>query len=350
MRFTRKSITDSCPLCQKKVGDKEYLSGQLIHLAFTRVPVNTRTEVEVEKAAMTTKKEDAASIVGEELAEELDQKAKLVGKSEAYVERSDDEEVEVQEQEEAAVEKAEVVEKVVKSMDDEATISGLPFGGAITFEEVDALKDAQAEMMKMYDNWYTLSAVIGNIFQNDGCKDKKKAVLEALSGCKKRLETKALIVLANLETPPVVELSEIKPHPLDEAISTLKASFDVQVNVQADVQQKLQAVQESFNGLGNTVKSLIEASAKPQETVTEVVKSQVDVTEITRAFTDAIAPLLGEIKLLNNQLSAKESVNASRSATPQRRSFVPDMNLMQKSQVEDNSIRSIARRSVGLPS
>jgi hypothetical protein len=44
--------------------------------------------------SMTTRKEDAASIIGEELAAEIDEEAKLVGKSEAMVIKTDEEIVE----------------------------------------------------------------------------------------------------------------------------------------------------------------------------------------------------------------------------------------------------------------
>jgi hypothetical protein len=88
-----RSMTDPkrmiCPKCIEEAvtgeyGGKEFLRGQLVHLAMTRVPVNKRTLMEVDRS-MTTRKEDAASIVGEELADELDEKAKLVGKSDALV-------------------------------------------------------------------------------------------------------------------------------------------------------------------------------------------------------------------------------------------------------------------------
>jgi hypothetical protein len=73
--FERKSLDDICPWCilESISGDgkgKEYLDGHLIHLAFTRVPVNKRTDVEVEMAKVT-RKDDAESIVGD-LAEVLD--------------------------------------------------------------------------------------------------------------------------------------------------------------------------------------------------------------------------------------------------------------------------------------
>ena len=84
--FERKDLEDYCPMCLAEMftgGDgKEFLEGHLIHLALTRVPANKRTLMEVDRS-MTTQLEDAKSIVGEELAEELEDKVKemSVGKA-----------------------------------------------------------------------------------------------------------------------------------------------------------------------------------------------------------------------------------------------------------------------------
>lgn len=92
--YDRKSLADQCPACREGTGDKIFLEGQLIHLAFTRVPVNQRTDVEVELSmSIKTQKEDAASIVGDELAAEIDETQRaLVSQSEAVVIRADTEE------------------------------------------------------------------------------------------------------------------------------------------------------------------------------------------------------------------------------------------------------------------
>ena len=68
--FTRSKLDDHCPMCAEGVGNKVYLKGQLVHLALTRVPVNPRTEMEVEKMGDTivTKKKDAESILGDAVA------------------------------------------------------------------------------------------------------------------------------------------------------------------------------------------------------------------------------------------------------------------------------------------
>lgn len=76
--FTRTELKQKCPKCEEGINGKVYLKGQLVHLAFTRVPANPRTQVEVLKMSdeILTKKDDAESIIGD-LAEEL------VGKSTA---------------------------------------------------------------------------------------------------------------------------------------------------------------------------------------------------------------------------------------------------------------------------
>lgn len=87
--FTRRSLTDKCPLCRAgQTEGKRYLKGQINHFALTRVPMNPRTSINIltEKSDMVTRKQDALSVLGdesEELVEGLDQRARLVGKSEA---------------------------------------------------------------------------------------------------------------------------------------------------------------------------------------------------------------------------------------------------------------------------
>lgn len=74
--FTRSHVGQICPLCAQGIGGKIYMKGQLIHLAMTRVPVNPRTQMVAERSDMeiTTKRDDAKSIIGE-LADELEEKS-----------------------------------------------------------------------------------------------------------------------------------------------------------------------------------------------------------------------------------------------------------------------------------
>lgn len=83
--FTRRSLADRCPMCDQGVKDKFYSKGQLDHFAATRVPMNPRTSIDIEEKSMNkkTRKEDAESIIGGDLAARLDEKVRLVGKSES---------------------------------------------------------------------------------------------------------------------------------------------------------------------------------------------------------------------------------------------------------------------------
>jgi hypothetical protein len=75
--FTRTDLGQICPLCSQGIGNKIYMKGQLVHLAMTRVPVNPRTEMGVEKSMdIKTKADDARSIVGD-LVEELEEKSQV---------------------------------------------------------------------------------------------------------------------------------------------------------------------------------------------------------------------------------------------------------------------------------
>ena len=126
--FVRESLEDICLECIRelitgKSEGKEFLKGHLIHLALTRVPVNERTNMEVR--SMVTQKEDAASIVGDELAEEINKKAGEVGKADLVIkadaepvverkmhdkEEDDDEEDKKKKKKKEEEEKSEVIE------------------------------------------------------------------------------------------------------------------------------------------------------------------------------------------------------------------------------------------------
>ena len=92
--FTRHSMDDKCPMCEQGNTDKIYLKGQLDHWAATRVPINMRTSIALEERSMAgriTRREDASDIIGPgDLVDELDLRARIVGKSEAIVIKAGD--------------------------------------------------------------------------------------------------------------------------------------------------------------------------------------------------------------------------------------------------------------------
>jgi hypothetical protein len=93
--FERKFLGQDCPQCKSEIeegkwGGRKFLDGQLVHFALTKVPVNQRTII-MEEKSMTTRKEDVAQIVGNELAEEIDEREKeiLKANSKSLVTKSD---------------------------------------------------------------------------------------------------------------------------------------------------------------------------------------------------------------------------------------------------------------------
>ena len=310
--FLRSDLDVMCPECIKearngKTHGKIFLAGQLIHLAMTRVPANKRTNMEVERS-MTTRKEDAASIIGEELADELDTQAKMVGKSEALVIKSEDE-----------------IEEISESLDEpveimEATTSRM-FGGATSMLEAKKVVEAQKEQWRVADLWYALQSVMENIFVSSEIEDKSVAVSQAVEEFKDMLADKSATIYNSL-----VSLSTTveKSHPLDTAILRLKSEFDIVIESESSEEEKLQQIQESFNELGEAVKSNITKSTPDDAVVSEE-------TSISKAITDALEPIFHQMSLLSakvDEMSSNKPVQArtvTEPVIPARRSLAPSL-------------------------
>ena len=157
--FERKSLEDVCPMCDNEAGNKQYLDGQLVHFAFTRIPANERTDVGLEEKSMAdeirTREEDAESIVGKDLAEQLE-----VNRSKALdtvlVERSDEpvvEEAKKMEKEPVADEEEETGEeeddkKKVKKEKSAVELALENVLSAKSIEDADAALASLAETVK----------------------------------------------------------------------------------------------------------------------------------------------------------------------------------------------------------
>jgi hypothetical protein len=207
--FERKSLDDSCKECLREAVDKfldgkesdgkEYLRGHLIHLAHTRVPVNKRTNMEVDRS-MTTKLEDAESIVGEELAKELDEKEKsLVGKSEAT-----------------------------------------PSDALVIKAESEKCPDCGKELKEG---------------EKHSCEGKKKKAEYDFAQLESKVDKMLSILTAPEEPKPV--------HVLDESLSQFKNDFDSVMLSDTTVDEKLRSLQDPINVVGNTVISVVRAESKP---------------------------------------------------------------------------------------
>lgn len=307
--FTRNSLEDICPECLKEIVKGEYAGrafnkGLLVHLAMTRVPMNRDTTIDPDlevTRSMTTRKEDAASIIGEELADELDEKAKLVGKSEALIVKSEED----------------VVEEIVEKAEDKC-----PECGATMQDGKCPNCDGEDDEM-----------------EEEGCGSKKKMKSEVdLSAVMLAIEE----LRSAVSTPaPVIE--EKPAHILDESFNEFKSRFDEVYSSDYPAEEKLRLIQEPFNYLGSQLVSTMKSSAKKEEVV---VKSDEGGADIVKALTDALQPLMQKLDLvLQNNTPVTPSV------VPPRRSVNP-ASLQQLSNVERKQSftpEELAKKSVGLP-
>lgn len=261
---------------------KEFLLGHLIHLALTRVPVNKRTSVEVKSMAITTRKDDALSVVGDDeeaksLIEEINTEAKLVGKSELVIKAED--------------EPTEVVEEAKTSKEDE--------------KEPDK-KDPEEDME-----------------EEKGCDDKHKKEMKSEVDLTPVIsEIQSLRSLVEGLKPVVVT------HPLDGMIEALKAKYDEIVATPGSADEKLQSLQEPFNLFSRTLVEQVRASVPVESVVVASEKSEISVEEITTAVMQKVGAELAEIKaMLKPQQTVasepQENVNALVRDLVHRRSLEP---------------------------
>ena len=303
------SETKYCPECIMEMlkGEsqgKVFLKGHLIHEALTRVPVNTRTSMEVDKSMadkVLTRKDDAKSIVGEELADELEEQAEVVGKSEALVIRSEEEAPGEAEEECKDKDTGEVDPDCIAKKKGEVSM---------TSEEFEVVETKSIpDVKEFFDRLDRIEAII------------KKAE----------------------ENPTPVD--PVPSHPLDAFFSEFKSKFDTIVNSDASEDEKLQQVQEPFNSLGTGIVSVVKSSIKQKE-VTPEAKGQMDLVE---ALSKVMNPIAQKLDMVLTQLSTPQ-VDKPMPIIPQRRSISPEVvhqvPEVQVSKSETPNLRKIIERTV----
>lgn len=250
--FERSGTGDSCPQCFKELlmqitddeyeaEGKQFLGGHLIHLAMTRIPVNKRTEMEVDRS-MATQLQDATSIVGEELAEELEENLEALTnptKSEALVTMSEDE----------------TVEKGKKPSDEE--------------DDEDESGDDEKKRKKKQHKKSEVSVDLSEVFAR---LDKLTSLL-----------------------PEKEEKSE-DTHVLDEALSNLKAVYD-EICESEDPQAEMVKIQEPFNQLGEIVRAGVDKAE-----TRDIPAGEVNASAIAKAIKTELEPLVRQMELLQAQM------------------------------------------------
>jgi hypothetical protein len=298
--FTRAKIEDRCPICvvARAKGDVvEYTKGHLFHVALTRVPANKGTELALEERAMPTNQlEDAASIVGKDLAEDVDKRAKdlkVVERSGAIVVKSESEPGATP----PAAAEPPVVEPPVEQRD---TL-------AFTTNHVKAMMQGKThkDMMKQ---------VMMSIFDSADIIDKRAAVAIAVDEFMGGVESRALAMLASFESQPNAEGvtsmpdGDKTPHPLDEYFTKLRTAYDASVNdATLKATEKLAKIQAPADELGAAIKRAVQA-ATPQspEDLQNIVR-----TEVQAAF-QQLMPQLAQV--MGQQRSAVGDTPAPRQA------------------------------------
>jgi len=348
--FERKSITDFCPECiremlNREYGGKIYLRGHLIHLALTRVPVNKRTLMEVDRS-MTTQLEDAVSIIGEELAQELEEKEKaLVGKSEALVIRSE----EVcpvcegnmvngtcedcgHEVESPAVENTEVERAAMKTVDGEK----YPASDFLVVEDPDKPSTWHLQVKRHGKPDHHLMAAAraaltspgghrGNRYQGPQKEEAIRKLKRLYKEEGMEWDAKSdfewiASELAELKAAIMAEKSRVQQpqaHVLDEAIRQFRSDFDSVLLAEASADERLKMLQDSFNTFAAAVIEKVKAASASGKTETS---SAVVEDTLVKALSQAIAPLAQKLDLISTQLA---SVRQEPTTVPLRRSIAP---------------------------
>lgn len=283
--FKRDGEFDFCPECLKELltgedSGKVFLSGHLVHLALTRVPANKRTSMEVEKSMaeeILTRKDDATSIVGEELATELEEQVKKVLEHDSLVTFSE----------------------VPETTTEDNTMSApTPGTNPDVMRELAKSKKEDEEDKESYSPNEEKE-------EEEEVPPKKKSkslteVYESLS------EIKTLIT--NYLVKP--------PHPLDATFEAFKSEFDVVSGSESSVDDKLHAIQEPFNKLGSdivsTIRSTIVIKSEPENATEDDIS-----TMIAKAVAKAVSPLNEKLELM----SAKMQTVSTGTNVPQRRSI-----------------------------
>ena len=358
-QFVRKSLMDRCTFCEQGIGEKIYRKGHLVHLALTRQPAYPEADIQLEVKSMSRRKQDAASIVGEELAEDLEKKSEaLTARSadidpNAVVIRQDGEDV--VEEEEGEEKEKEAEEMVEESL-----------AGAKTLDEADAFLTSRSKDVPLLDSWAIFASVLANI----SGKEQREAIFRTVSEFQERLDIMALRALMKVSdmiekaeeevkeeevdapestdggTETVEEKSTAKAveHPLDQVFAVLKDSFDTVMAETLSESEKLDALQGPVNDLAAAIKRSVSKNDQPVET-SDILNSEV----VKTAMNEVVAPLQAEIAALTARVASASS--DVKPAKPTRRAIqVNQSTVVAKSAPTSKfpSLRSIVRRSVGI--
>lgn len=387
--FERRSLGDICPDCKRGIGDKIYLDGYLVHLALTRVPVNPRTIIMPEeeiimakKSKITTRKQDALSIVQDEaLVEELESealKSRSLGEdtdiSEVLVEMSDADNAESlsdasSNDTEGAIEERSDVGTESPSVD---TV-WRPYGGATSMTEAMERDSGPEEYRRASELYHMFMDVSRNIMEDVEIKDKAAALDKVLEEFKSLFTAKSLITelsatqnvapkyVIRVDTRDFVnEVQELRSlvnnlrtnnieFPLELEVQSLyNAISEALANKSLPEEGKLMAIQPALDGLGEGIRKLISNKSNPLVEEAPQESATNNIAELVNAINElsqAVQVMGGEISTIKARIN--NSANDQRSTIPAPRSLViPPGTPPSNASPKPTSVREVVRRSV----
>lgn len=242
--FTRTALGQKCDLCEAKAGGKIYTKGYLVHLAATRVPVNQRTEMSLEEKSMneiTTKRDDAASIVGEELARELEQKSVV---DDVLVVKADNEPV------------TPVVDTPKSLADEVATVKS---------EILDEVRKTITELLQASKPVVEESMDTNKEHEDKETEDKEKKEEEATekSALDQSFETlKSLLSAGRPQSEVQAAFNAVGEEVKKSYVAPAPTAEDIAVTVKSAVEQAVAPLMQKIALLEATQKSVVNRSAE----------------------------------------------------------------------------------------
>lgn len=306
--FTRKSLTDVCPMCEAgEIANMKYLLGQADHWASTRVPVHPRTSLALEEKSMAiTRKEDAASIIEEELAEELEAKSQPVTKSAALVSKakpkpkfSDNDEADEKEEIDEAEKEAEDEEKgkdrkgkVPPQFAKKAAV----LGGATTLANAYAHLEAQPQ--KSLSRFNVVQLVRRNI-ANISSEDRRHLALNYLLD---ELDNELSEVKTAVEEvyllQPAVEIEDETEQPTMEFLDKFSDDVSTALTSKEPLEHRAGAVQKALNEVSMALRAALTTPTNPND------QAEVIAIAVQRAmtpFVDQLAQLTARQQMPTHQ-------------------------------------------------
>lgn len=302
--FTRLSATSVCPECLGGKKEKIYVDGYLVHLALTRVPVNPRTILEedamAKKSKITTRLEDAESIVEDKSVLEEVLGDVISTKSDALVEMSD--------ADEPIVEEA----KAKKDMPAEEEDS-----------EEDSAEDSKEK------------------------KGKGKKECSLTDGDIEIIRSLIVEVLPKVEVKSdTVSEPEVEKSALDIATDNLYNSVQGAIALSgATLEERLESINPSLQELGTSITALVRDSMGQPAPAAQTNDHGLLMEAIT-SLSNTVKSLATEVATLKSTTTQNTTPEINRVPVP--RSITPQQTLETRSltPVKPNSVDNIARRSV----